>query len=188
VSVWNVAWRPPAPLASSLSGRMHISAYVPDGLWSAACAAFPAERPSTIARQAVEAVIEAHADGPIRLTADQLRLTRAAIDRLSTDAARWAELGYQTGLRLAQSLEWWALDQIANVGWTLAEMPSLSSWSMIRDDLAASLRYTSGFASCLLAELDRPSPNLRGFSVFSTGLRSALAAVSATAGDVVAQS
>jgi hypothetical protein len=167
---------------------MHISAYVPDGLWSAACDAYPAERPSSIARQAVEAVIEAHADGPIRLSADQIRLTRAAVERLSVDAERWAELGYQTGLRLAQSLEWWALDQIANVGWTLAEMPSLSSWSMIRDDLTASLRFGGGFAGCLLAELDRPSPNLRGFSVFSAGLRSALATVSATAGDPVAQS
>ena len=93
---------------------MHISAYVPDGLWSAACAAYPTERPSSIARHAVESVIEAHADGPIRLDAEQLRITQAAIDRFSGDAARWAALGYRAGLQLAQSLEWWALDQIAN--------------------------------------------------------------------------
>ena len=160
---------------------MHISAYVPDGLWSAACAAYPAERPSSIARHAVESLIEAHANGPIRLGPDQARLTQAAIDRFSVDAARWSALGYRAGLQLAQSLEWWALDQIANVGWTLAEMPSLSSWSMIRDDLRGSLVFAGGFAACLVAELDRPVPNLRHFSVFSDGMRSALATVCAPA-------
>jgi hypothetical protein len=166
---------------------MHISAYVPDGLWSAACAAYPAERPSSIARQAVEALIEAHAHGPIRLDADQLRLTQLAVDRLRTDAAKWSELGFHTGLQLAQSLEWWALDQIANVGWTLAEMPSLSSWSIIRDDLGASLAVAGEFATCLLVELDRPDPNLRRFSVFSDGMRAALATVSATVDELVPQ-
>jgi hypothetical protein len=166
---------------------MHISAYVPDGLWAAACAAYPAERPSSIARQAVEALIEAHADGPIRLNADQRRLTQAAIDRLRADAERWADLGYHVGLELAQSLEWWALDQIANVGWTLAEMPSLSSWSMIRDDLLGFLAFGDGLAACLVAELDRPSPSLRRFSVFSAGMRSALATVSAPVGDPIPQ-
>ena len=160
---------------------MHISAYVPDGLWSAACAAYPTERPSSIARHAVESVIEAHADGPIRLDAEQLRLTQAAIDRFSVDAARWAALGYRAGLQLAQSLEWWALDQIANVGWTLAEMPTLSSWSMIRDDLRGALIFAGEFSACLLAELDHPDPNLRRFSVFSDGMRSSLATVCAPA-------
>jgi hypothetical protein len=167
---------------------MHISAYVPDGLWAAACAAYPAERPSSVARQAVEALIEAHADGPIRLDADQQRLTQAAVDRLRADAQRWADLGYHAGLQLAQSLEWWALDQIANVGWTLAEMPSLSSWSMIRDDLRGILALGNGLSACLVAELDRPSPSLRRFSVFSAGMRSALAMVSAPAGEPIPQS
>jgi hypothetical protein len=160
---------------------MHISAYVPDGLWSAACAAYPTEKPSSIARHAVEALIEAHADGPVRLDADQARLTRAAVDRLRIDAERWADLGYRAGLQLAQSLEWWALDQIANVGWTFAEMPDLSSWSMVRDDLRDSLAFAGAFAAGLLAELERPAPNLRRFSLFSDGMRSALATVSAVA-------
>jgi hypothetical protein len=160
---------------------MHISAYVPDGLWSAACAAYPTERPSSIARYAVESLIEAHADGPIRLGADQVRLTQSAIEQFRVDAARWADLGYRAGLQLAQSLEWWALDQIANVGWTLAEMPTLSSWSMIRDDLRGSLLFAGGFAACLVAELDRPEPNLRRFSLFSDGMRAALATVCAPA-------
>jgi hypothetical protein len=158
---------------------MHISAYVPDGLWSAACAAYPTEKPSSIARHAVEALIEAHADGPIPLGADHARLTRAAVERLRVDAERWADLGYRAGLQLAQSLEWWALDQIANVGWTFAEMPSLSSWSMVRDDLRGALAFAGGFAADLLAELDRPLPNLRRFSVFSDGMRASLATVSA---------
>jgi hypothetical protein len=180
---------PVAARAASVfhSGRMHISAYVPDGLWAAACAVHPAARPSIIARQAVEALIEAHADGPIRLDADQLRLTEAAIDRLRADAGQWAALGYRAGLQLAQSLEWWALDQIAGVGWTLAEMPSLSSWSMIRDDLRESLAFADAFSADLFAELGRPSPNLRRFSVFSDGVRSALATVSAPLGDAIAQ-
>jgi hypothetical protein len=158
---------------------MHISAYVPDGLWSAACATYPTEKASSITRRAVESLIEAHADGPIRLDADQVRLTQAATDRLCLDAARWADLGYAAGLQLAQSLEWWALDQIANVGWTLAEMPSLSSWSMIRDDLRTSL--TGSFPASLVTELHRSAPNLGRFSMFSDGMRSALATVSATA-------
>jgi hypothetical protein len=167
---------------------MHISAYVPDGLWSAACAAYPTEKPSSIARLAVEALIEAHADGPIRLDADQSRLTRAAVEPLRVDAERWLDLGLRAGLQLAQSLEWWALDQIANVGWTFAEMPSLSSWSMVRDDLRVSLAFAGGFAAGLLAELDSPLPNLRRFSVFSDGMRSALATVSATTDSAVSGS
>ncbi len=167
---------------------MHISAYVPDGLWSAACAAYPTEKPSSIARLAVEALIEAHADGPVRLDAEHARLTSAAVERLRGDAGRWAELGYRAGLQLAQSLEWWALDQLANVGWTFAEMPTLSSWSMVRDDLRGSLVFAGGFAAGLLAELDRPAPNLRRYSIFSDGMRSALATVSAAVDSAVSGS
>jgi hypothetical protein len=67
-------------------------------------------------------------------------------------------------------------------------MPGLSSWSMIRDDLRSSLAVGGGFSARLVAELDSPSPSLRRFSVFSGGIRSALATVSAAAGDPIPQS
>ena len=167
---------------------MRISVYVPDGLWVSSRAAFPDESISEIARRAVRSLIAAaNAPGPIFPTPAQRRLVEAEIASKEAEAGSWFELGYGAGLHLAQNLEWWVLEQMELVGWTLAEMCGLASWTIIRDDLRAfltgQLAAVAALATGLIAELDQVVPRLRGYAVFGNGLRRALAAASSDGGE-----
>lgn len=165
---------------------MQISVYVPDPLWSSARAAHPDVSTTALARLAMASLVESTgALGAIRPRPAQLRSVEAVIESKAPEARRWLELGFRAGVRLAETLEWWLLEQLAGLDWKFGEMPNLISWTMIRDDLAGHLRSDShgdpAFIASLLAELQLPEPNLNRFSLFGDGVRLAMATVTAVA-------
>jgi hypothetical protein len=161
---------------------MHLSVYVPERLWLAAQSAFPGEGASSLARLGIEALISASnsgGEGPPSLS--QVARAEGVIRKLAEEAGRWTDLGYRAGLNLAQTIEWWVLEQMAGVGWALAEMPALVSWPIIRDDLLATLAPASDLAGALIAGLQADRPELSRFSAFAGGMRLALELVSSPA-------
>jgi hypothetical protein len=161
---------------------MHLSVYVPDRLWLAAHGAFPGEGASSLARLGIEALIDASNGGAeLRPSPGQVARAEGVIRRLAEEAGRWTDLGYRAGLHLAQTIEWWVLEQMAGARWALVEMPALVSWPIIRDDLLAILAPAADSAASLIAGLQSEKPELGRFSAFAGGMRVSLELVSSPA-------
>ena len=152
---------------------MRLSISVPDALWLRVCEAYPATPPSRLVQAALDWLVteaeSGYAPGPPAGVADDLR--RQA--QLLREQARAAyEEGYQTGLELADVLEWWTLESMAAVDWRLeALLRSEAVVQELRTHLAASERPA---ARELAAELEPGTGDVRRAATFAGGLMAAL--------------
>jgi hypothetical protein len=156
---------------------MRLSLSVPDALWLRACEACPATPPSRLVQAALEHLL-ADADtgyvpGPPAGAGERLRRLER---RLRGEARSVYEEGYQTGLDLADALEWWALERLAAFGWR-AESLALVGWSdPVLDELRGHLGESGRPAARRLAEelAQGRTGDVRRAATFVTGLLAAL--------------
>ena len=154
---------------------MRLSLSVPDALWLRVCEAYPATAPSRLVQAALDRLVAdaetGYVAGP---PADAGELLQRLSLRLRDEARGAYEDGYQTGLELADELEWWALEPLAAAGWRLETVVRSGSAAVVeelRSRLAASLRPA---ARELAAELDPGRGDIRRVATFVTGLVAAL--------------
>lgn len=126
---------------------MRLSLSVPDELWLRACETWPATPPSRLVQAALEHLL-ADADtgyvpGPPASAGERLRRLE---QRLRREARTVYLEGYETGLELADVLEWWALERLGAAGWRMESLVR----NGVADPVLEELRGR-------LAEIGRPS-------------------------------
>jgi hypothetical protein len=93
---------------------VRLSLSVPDALWLRACQARPATPPSRLVRAALEHLLEdaeaGFVPGPPPGAGERLRRLER---RLRSEALTVYDEGYETGLDLVDTLEWWAVERLA---------------------------------------------------------------------------
>ncbi len=156
---------------------MRLSLSVPDALWLRVCESYPATPPSRLVQVALDRLLAeketGYLSGPQAGSAERLR---AIARRLRAEARAAYEEGYQTGLELADLLEWWALEPLAGADWRLHTLVrsgrAVAAVEELRERLATSGREA---ARDLAAELmaDRPA-DIRRVATFASGLVAAL--------------
>jgi hypothetical protein len=152
-----------------------LSLSVPDALWLRVCEAYPATPPSRLIQAALDwLVAEAETGyraGPPDGAGELLRELSA---RLREEARLAYEEGYQSGLELADVLEWWALEPLATADWRLETVVrsgrAVAAVDELRIRLTASERPA---ARALAAELE-PGGDIRRSATFVGGLLAAL--------------
>jgi hypothetical protein len=155
---------------------LRLSLSVPDALWLRVCEAYPATPPSRLVQAALDwLVAEAetgYAAGPPSGCVE--RLQRLSV-RLRDEARRLYESGYQTGLELADVLEWWALEPLAAADWRLDALVRSGRSAAVIDELRTRLA-ASGLAAArhLAAELEPGRGDVRRAATFANGLAAAL--------------
>jgi len=155
---------------------LRLSLSVPDALWLRVCEAYPATPPSRLVQAALDwLVAEAetrYSAGPPAGAGDQLR--RLSL-RLRDEARALYEEGYQTGLELADVLEWWALEPLAAVDWRLDALVRSGRASAVVDELRGRLAVSDRAAARdLAAELEPGRGDVRRVATFASGLVAAL--------------
>jgi hypothetical protein len=155
---------------------LRLSLSVPDALWLRVCEAYPATPPSRLVQAALDwLVAEAetgYSAGPPAGAGDQLRGLSL---RLRDEARAMYEEGYQTGLELADVLEWWALEPLAAVDWRLDALVRSGRAGAVVDELRGRLAVSDrATARDLAAELEPGRGDVRRVATFASGLVAAL--------------
>jgi hypothetical protein len=153
---------------------MRLSLSVPDALWLQACEAYRLSAPSRLVQAALESLVaDARTDGlqgPPAATRDRLGRLQ---DRLRGEARAAYEEGYRSGLELAEVLEWWVVERLAEAGWSLDRLGQRGRPSPVHDVLRRHLLgRTSPAAVALVSELERG--DVSPVSTFAGGLVTAL--------------
>ncbi|TMC12155.1 MAG: hypothetical protein E6J41_03720 [Chloroflexi bacterium] len=155
---------------------MRLSLSVPDALWLRVRESYPATPPSHLVQAALDwLVAEAetgYTSGPPAGACDRLR--RLSL-RLRDEARELYEAGYQTGLELADVLEWWALEPLAVADWRLDALVRSGRSGAVVDELRARLAASDRPAARdLAAELEPGRGDVRRAATFASGLVAAL--------------
>jgi hypothetical protein len=155
---------------------LRLSLSVPDALWLRVCEAYPATPPSRLIQAALDwLVAEAetgYTAGAPAGAAEQLR--RHSL-RLRDEARAAYEEGYQTGLELADVLEWWALEPLAAADWRLDALVRSGRASAVVDELRSRLAASDRAAAReLAAELEPGQGDVRRAATFASGMVAAL--------------
>jgi hypothetical protein len=156
---------------------MRLSLSVPDALWLRVCEAYPATPPSRLVQAALDRLVaEAEAGyvaGPPPDSADRMRRTA---QRLRAEARGAFEDGYQTGLELADVLEWWALEPLATGDRRLETLARSDRAGAALEELRIQLAVSERPAArALAAELVQDGTgDVRRVATFASGLMSAL--------------
>ena len=155
---------------------MRLSLSVPDALWLRVCEAYPATPPSRLVQAALDwLVAEAetgYTAGPPAGAGEGLRRLTA---RLRDEARGLYEAGYQTGLELADVLEWWALEPLAAADWRLDALVRSDRAGAVVDELRGRLAASERAAARdLAAELEPGRGDVRRAATFASGLVAAL--------------
>jgi len=155
---------------------LRLSLSVPDALWLRVCEAYPATPPSRLVQAALDwLVAEAetgYASGPPAGAGERLR--RLSL-RLREEARGLYEAGYQTGLELADVLEWWALEPLAAADWRLDSLVRSGRAAAVVDELRGRLAAGAHPAAReLAAELEPGRGDVRRAATFAAGLVAAL--------------
>jgi hypothetical protein len=153
---------------------MRLSLSVPDALWLQACEAYRLSAPSRLVQAALESLVaDARVDdlqGPPADSRDRLGRLQ---DRLRGEARAAYEEGYQAGLELAEVVEWWVVEQLADAGWSLDRLGTRGRAGPVHDELRRHLAgRTSPSAAALISDLERGEASR--VSAFATGLMTAL--------------
>ena len=156
---------------------MRLSLSVPDALWLSACETCPATPPSRLVQAALEHLLAdaetGYVPGPPAGAGERLRRLKR---RLRGEARSAYDEGYDTGMELADVLEWWALERLAALGWR-PESLALVGWSdPVLDELHRHLGECGRPAARRLAEeLEQgQAGDVRRAATFVTGLLAAL--------------
>lgn len=154
---------------------MRLSLSVPDALWLRACQACPATPPSRLVQAALEHLLAdaetGYLPGPPAGAAERLRRLER---RLRNEARSAYEEGYETGLDLADVLEWWALERLAAAGWRVEGLLRPGVADPVLDELRHHLAESDRPAAArLVAELGLAG-DLRPAATFVAGLVAAL--------------
>lgn len=155
---------------------MRLSLSVPDALWLRVCEAYPATPPSRLVQAALDwLVAEAetgYTAGPPAGAGEHLR--RHSL-RLRDEARILYEAGYETGLELADVLEWWALEPLAAADWRLDALVRSGRADAVVDELRSRLAASDRPAARdLAAELEPGRGDVRRAATFATGMVAAL--------------
>lgn len=137
---------------------MRLSLSVPDALWLQACEAYRLWAPSRLVQAALAALVADpwpdDLQGPP--AAARQRLARLQ-DRLRAEARAAYEEGYEAGLGLADVLDWWVVEQLADADWRLDRLPARGRTNPVLDELrrglAGDVSPDSTYARGLLAAL-----------------------------------
>jgi len=151
---------------------LRLSLSVPDALWLRVCEAYPATPPSRLVQAALDwLVAEAetgYKTGPPPGAGE--RLNRHSL-RLRDQARALYEAGYQTGLELADVLEWWALEPLAAADWRLEALVRSGRAGAVVEELRARLAASDlAAARDLAAELVPGHGDVRRAATFAGGL------------------
>jgi hypothetical protein len=156
-------------------GNVRLSLSVPDALWLRVCEAYPATPPSRLVQAALDwLVAEAETGyeaGPPSGAGERLRGLSA---RLRDEASLAYEEGYQTGLELADVLEWWALEPLAAADWRLETLIRSGRATAVVDELRVRLAASERDAARALAAELEPGGDVRRVATFASGVVAAL--------------
>jgi hypothetical protein len=156
---------------------MRLSLSVPDDLWLRACETCPATPPSRLVQAALEHLVAGaetgYSPGPPEGAEERIRSLEG---RLREEARAAYEEGYETGLELADVLEWWVLERLAAADWRLESLARSGDAGPVLDELRYRLADRSQpAASALAAELQPgPAGDVRRAATFASGLLAAL--------------
>ena len=158
-------------------GEMRLSLSVPDELWLRACETCPATPPSRLVQAALENLVSGaepgYAPGPPAGAEERIRRLEG---RLREEARAAYQDGYETGLDLADVLEWWVLERLAGADWRLESLARSGDAGPVLDELRHRLAERGvPAASALAAELEPGQPgDVRRAATFARGLLAAL--------------
>lgn len=151
---------------------MRLSLSVPDALWLRARGACPATPPSRLVQAALEHLLAdaetGFAPGPPAGAGPRLRRLER---RLRGEARAVYDEGYETGLDLADGLEWWALERLAAAG---SRPRSAGSADPVLDELRGHLAACGRPAALRLAAALDGAHDARPAATFLGGLAAAL--------------
>jgi hypothetical protein len=154
---------------------VRLSLSVPDALWLRVCEAYPATPPSKLVQAALDwLVAEAetgYSAGPPPGAGERLR---GLSGRLREEARQAYEEGYQSGLELADVLEWWALEPLAAADWRLETVVRSGRAAAAVDELRVRLAASERPAARALAGELQAGGDVRRSATFAGGLLAAL--------------
>lgn len=160
---------------------MRLSLSVPDALWLRARETYPIFGDSRLVQAAIECMIADsrpnYLEGPPPEAADRIRRLQT---RLTSEARSAFNAGYDSGLALAEVVDWSILEQLAAAHWRLDDLLNAPRPGGLADSMRALLVERNDQPTAqFIAELERcksarKDADLRRVATFASGLLLAL--------------